>query len=66
MELVGLWVYFESGASRILLECMVDVRRKEGKNDSKVLLGLNKWEDGVVIYWDGERMREEHVLGPKV
>lgn len=43
----------------ILLECMVDVRRKEGKNDSKALLGLNKWEDG-------ESMREEHVLGPKV
>lgn len=50
----------------ILLECMVDVRRKEGKNDAKVLLGLNKGEDGVVIYWDGGSMREEHVLGPKV
>lgn len=61
MELVGLWVYFESGARVILLDCMLDVRRKEGKDDSKVL-GLNKWKDGVLTYWDGERT-QEHVLG---
>lgn len=46
MGLFGLWVYFESRASVVLL----DVREKEGKNDPKVI-GLNKWKDGVVIYW---------------
>lgn len=41
---------------------MLDVRGKEDKKDSKVLC-FTKWKDGVVIYWDKERMQVEHVLG---
>lgn len=45
-----------------MLDEMLDVRGKGGKNGSAVL-GLMERKDGVVIYWDGERMQVERVLG---
>lgn len=57
----GLWVNFDGGPSKILLDWMLDVRQKGDENDSKVL-SLNKWKNGI-IYWDGERMQVEQVLG---
>ena len=57
----GLWVSFDGGPSKILLDWLLDVRGKGGENDSK-FLGLNKWKNGI-IYWDGERTQVEQVLG---
>lgn len=60
VEIFGPWVCFEGRAGMIWLDWTLDVRGKGSKNDFKVL-GLKK-QDGVVIYWIGERMQADHVL----